>query len=145
MADSLIERLAAAQGPSRELDAEIAYFAIGEPRGNRYWQWRGMQPKDAANVTIADYWRARAPKFTESIDAALTLVPEGWALLRLDQYYDQNNPSMGWGAKLRCYERPETGLIIGERLGGNPALALCIAALKARAALPAIDGNARVG
>ena len=109
----LIARLSAATEPSRRLDAEIA----------RTEGWTGF----------SDYWLSPSgqqrqfhpPAYTSSIDAALTLVPEGylWQLKRgfeatatvwsvmID--YDDQHP-VPFGASMR------------------PAIALCIAALRAR-------------
>ena len=93
----LIDRLEAAQEGSRELDAEIGAEA------------RYMSPKSV-------------PHYTTSIDAALTLVPEGSTgfLLNADEPYSQATIFRdGDGA-------------IGQGLGKSPALALCIAALRAK-------------
>src|SRR5579872_4020269 len=62
--NDLISRLSAATGPSRELDAEIA-LANEWLRGNAYDAWYDPQ----GNITSL-------PRYTESIDAALTLVPK---------------------------------------------------------------------
>ena len=70
--------------------------------------------------------------YTTSIDAALTLVPEGCAFYRLNQYSEGANlQPWGWGAHVR---KPNTWIEVGESRA-TAALALCIAALKARAAI----------
>lgn len=105
----LIERLENASEGSRELDAEIAN-SYGGLSGMGYEIWEAVE--------------AHAPHYTTSLDAALTLVPEG------------------------CYVRIETGPAHDfhsaeieaddddyDALNApSPALALCIASLKARAA-----------
>lgn len=58
----LIERLEAASGPDRMIDQDIQH----ELKRCRY---------NADDDTCDDY---RAPRYTESVDAALTLVPEDW-------------------------------------------------------------------
>jgi hypothetical protein len=74
----LLSRLSAATGPSRELDAEFAlangWLHCTHPTGNHYWK----SPRSQICP--------QPPRYTESIDAVLTLVPEGmyWdAWLRL--------------------------------------------------------------
>jgi len=102
----LIERLEKATGPDHGLDREIeSYF------------WDSPHPQ----------WKSDAglPRYTSSIDAALTLVPEGWRTASVEERFVGGEwlwslKSCGvyaWGVH-RC-----------------TAIALCIAALKARAAL----------
>lgn len=70
-----------------------------------------------------------ASKFTGSIDAALTLVPEGWF------WNVDNNPEAGGYARMT--DVPDIGEMMKDvrAVGRTPALALCIAALRARATL----------
>ena len=104
---SLLTRLQEATGPSFALDCGIAHAILGE--------------------AVA---RDTYPPYTASIDAALTLVPDEWAswwaLGRglVSAYY----------AHLRRY--PDSGAEYQtiEGNGATPALALCIAAIKAREA-----------
>lgn len=114
----LITRLQAAEGPSRELDAEIALM--------RGW------------TAFSDYWLSPSgrqrqfhpPSFTSSIDAALTLVPEGFGCtLHIPPRFD--------GAKNQhcVLERWDDGDEISATNCATPALALCIAALRARGAV----------
>lgn len=99
MQSDLITRLEAATGPSRELDAEIV---------------RLINPQ-ATRLT-------RAPFYTGSLDAALTLVPEGrYVKMQINR---RRTTAWAWvefddGETVAC---------------ADPALALCIAALKARSA-----------
>jgi hypothetical protein len=126
----IIERLESATGADREIDREIAVQALGwsPPRnagvcGPNYvksgdFMWydregcaRGFEP----------------PAYTASIDAAMTLVPNDcvWGLSKQERgftgpYYYQASvmpPSGPWA----------DGIV-----AATPALALCIAALKAR-------------
>ena len=92
--EELIARLEAADGPSRELD-------------------------DAIEMLRPDYLRQPHCRYTSSIDAALSLVPE---------QYDWVLDSDGLAALLFANRACHTGR------GKTPAIALCIAALKARAA-----------
>lgn len=94
--DELIAALEKAEGPSSEIDADIGLTAAGwEP------------------------WLSKLPPFTSSLDAALTLVPEGlmW--------------SVGTNGDGRYRADVWTDVVeIG--IGCSPAIALCIAALEAR-------------
>ena len=126
----LIERLERATGPDRELDVAIVY-ALYPDIGPYQGQCIGDEP-----IFWHDPYRKRpAPSFTSSIDAALTLVPEGhgWVL----DYMDPGEPDGAMVGAHACdgatFDTPRP-----------PALALCIAALKAREALahsPAADAE----
>ena len=98
--EELIAALERAEGPSRELDAHI---------------WKS----DGCRV-------APVPRYTSSLDAALTLVPEGEAWLV--GWDDENH------ANVFVLPSP-TSRPTGYHAQGaaTPAIALCIAALKARA------------
>lgn len=99
----LIERLEKATGPDRELD-NLIWFWLGQPL-----------PDDCADCPA---------RYTASLDAALTLVPEScsWAC-----GYSRLVPH---NAKVYV---EGTGAFIGE-CDSNRAIALCIAALRARMA-----------
>lgn len=102
---TLIERLEAASGPSFVLDNEIA---------DTIWRlrWGKKRPKDI-----------RADPFTANLGAALSLVPH-------DSLYH-----ISGGGKLRAFVTIESGDDRVEDFRGTaetPALALCIAALRAQ-------------
>lgn len=111
----LIEKLESATEGSRELDAQIATvlgFKVS---------WAGK----AKHILM--YWcplgqpaARRVPRWTTSLDTALTLVPEEWHIT----ISGQNDT---WAGRLEHMRKPEQ---IG--LAATPALALCIAALKAQ-------------
>ena len=93
MTDDLIARLEAAEGPSRELDALIRCALFKKPS-------------------------AFIKPYTFSIDAALTLVPEGWE----------------WTIESGGHVELVKDRMRGPYIEGNavtPALAICIAALRA--------------
>lgn len=100
----LIERLEKATGPDREFDEAIARLAGWYIDGGGY---------------------TSAPRFTASIDAALTLVPKGfnWSLGSMG--------GKGFKADLHHIERGFGPVCIGV----TAPIAICIAAIKARAAL----------
>jgi len=105
----LIAKLEAAEGPSRELDAEIDILALESGwREERY-----MTPDTT-------------PHYTSSIDAALTLVPEGlrWRVSYVP-VHQFASASVADGSILS----PNTKEWEGKHT--TPASALCIAALKA--------------
>ena len=118
MHSELLARLEAADGPSDELDALIWWHCIGKRDG---WEYDGQ---------------VREP-YSASIDAALTLVPDGWrmaALCQRDPWFcrleTDDFESVTWG---------KGGDWITEVTSGNeatanaptPALAIVIAALRA--------------
>lgn len=118
----LIAKLEQATEGSRELDYAIR--AALDPHGRYLTKWEEQ---------------AAAARFTASLDAALTLVPEGWS----GRIYLSGTAAL-WrgapdlGAVCRSLARNETPRepelkITGSADSGSPALALCIAALKARA------------
>jgi len=86
---TLLSRLQAAAGPSRELDAEIA-LANG---------WKKSDPQGYWCAPDGDIW-ATPPRYTESIDAALTLLPEDFPRefrslrINFDEWYVGENPAL---------------------------------------------------
>jgi len=113
---SLIKRLEALTGPSREVDAEIAKATGWE---SVPWEFAGTR-----GVT----WYASGPEaykecphFTGSIDAALTLMP---ATLKNTVLLQTSSPAKaGFGRDGKKFTYFE---------GVTAPIALCIAALKAR-------------
>ncbi len=102
--DDLIARLEAASEGSEELNDAIDFELFGSDEARPY---------------------------TTSLDAALTLVPEGWWLRSIEGCPQQNEwdamldqKTIPWGKAIGC---------ANENVGSpTPALAVCIAALKAR-------------
>jgi len=133
----LIERISAATGPDRALDAEIAAFVKQCSRNAPAWvrNWQGLwAPAPKVNSGAVALWHDsgelsvwwNAPEFTASIDAALTLVPEGlnWLIGRGRARPDEPL----YGVQLLDGER----VVAGAENNATPALAICAAALKAR-------------
>ena len=104
MADNLIARLEAATEGSRELHAETAGLRWNSV--GFYYHQNGVDHT--------------GPNYTTSLDAALTLVPEefDWTLGHTNSGLTIHAQV---GPKIECF-------------ADTPALALCIAALKAREA-----------
>lgn len=110
----LIDLLERCAGPDRALDALIAK-AVGAEHG----------PFERVHVESRsyDFHEEIANRYTSSIDAAMTLVPEGMEKDFTD-LYGVARVSVGINA--------EPGPFYGTHEGGSLAIALCIAALKAQ-------------
>lgn len=104
----LIERLEAATGPLFVLDEEI----------------HALLPVPKLIIP---------PAYTASIDAALTLVPEGWEGVSLDQGWRCDKGPGGASAYLAEKQYGDCLRTRAEHDSSMP-LAICIAALKAREA-----------
>ena len=125
----LIERLKAATKGSRELDAEICVHLLG---GGAYaaespfnGEWCVYKGEDSAGrPRLAENKKGDVPdtrlSYTTSLDAALTLVPEGYDWIVADV-----NGHVG-GTPYACVGDEK------QHFGETPCLSLCIAALKAR-------------
>jgi hypothetical protein len=103
--DDLIARLTAATGPDRALDHAIL-TALNRASKNGF-STQGLGP---------------LPAYTQSLDAALTLVPEGWRVTHA--YWDDERAHFTLGHVDR-----DKGWRDGD--APTPALALCIASLRA--------------
>lgn len=129
---SLIARVEAATGPSEQLDIDIAVAAsMVPPKMEKTFTspraWRGIYDNR--------YWFA--PEYTASIDAALTLVPEGQGM-KLDKYWIASVDRPIWHAAVTSPSK-NPNVIVGSDYNEvwdcrTLALALCAAALRARAA-----------
>jgi hypothetical protein len=115
----LASRCEAATGPDREIDCLIHEWRFTEltpaMRGMYYGEPTGEYFRDGGETTF------RAPAYTASLDAAMSLVPEGWARW----IYDADE----W----RCICRLEDDN--DREVGANAAtwpLAITAAALRAR-------------
>lgn len=132
--EDVIIRLEAASEGSRALDDDIA-IAIG---------WERIPFGDAGLVWRAPDREIRAVslRYTESIDAALALVPEGWVFPMnngIHQAIDEGQ--WYWGCALAQLGIAGHGWVSVDwrtTKPPTPALAVCIAALKARQAEKAV-------
>ena len=129
----LMRKLEAATEGSRELDAEIC----GELTGwfpshlcndnTRRSYGAGFLHKfdDGSNLLSKD--GKVALHYSTSLDAALTLVPEGWGTSQTNTH-EYNDNMWQWG--LWCFSNlQEVSSVCVKK---SPALALCVAVLKAR-------------
>lgn len=141
----LIPRIEAANGPDRRLDAEIAALVRAHPHNAPNWviNWKGLwAPAPRINSGAVAVWNDggelavwwNAPRYTESVDAALTLVPtkgRDWRwLLDRRPYADDGRPD---GYRAEVYYSPQVEPRDTESWCATAALAMCAAALKARA------------
>lgn len=129
--EELAVRVAAASGADRELDALIASAA---------WPYRGrgevIRPAPSGGGRCVSYYRTgnhgtwKSPRYTGTLDAALSLVPEG-----------PNGSNVYPRIARVTPDKWEAHLGFGNRAVGHTAraataaLALCAAALRARSAL----------
>ena len=132
----LISRLEAAHEGDRGLDMQIAFAVQWRPDGAHGVSFREHEAKhDYHTAWIAHVpWHSewKVPAFTTSVDAALTLLsPEDFWQIG----HDGDGPNPGDfkamvqpGCEARWHRRA------AKSLHATPALALCIAALKAREA-----------
>ena len=127
--DDLIARLERAEGPSAELDEAIA-SAVLVPDG-----MERLVAVPGAAVPIQMYRfpdgsRGTALRFSASIDAALTLVPESAEEVRIQIGNQTRHANATVDFDTFHGGKIEVGAAI------KPALALCIAALRARKETP---------
>ena len=121
--NDLADRIEALTGPCREVDAAI--MAI-----NFDWRRRALSKgspfRDLCWVDKSSgKWKTTARQgyeYTASIDAAMTLVPEG-GFAEINTY---ENPD--------CFVWPGKGEECFQGTGATPAIALAAAAIRARAA-----------
>ena len=131
---ALAERCEQAAGPDRELDAEIEALLTGRvthPRAPGYTlkaqdvEWKLARLADSGFISSA---RRPAPPYTASLDAAVTLVPEGWR-------YDLTNGDLVSKEKPAARLTPDFAGPCFDGYARTVPLALCVAALRARAAV----------
>ena len=128
---SLIERIEAATEGSRELDKVIWLACTPGATRNK---WSYVHKATGRECTV-DETRDKfghlvsVPRFMESIDATLTLIPEGMEF-EFTNLYGVAAVGMGLNTESPCYARREDG---------NITLALLAAILRARQTEPHHD------
>ena len=148
----LIEKLEAADEPSRELDAEIAFRCYAKevgknggkyllPEDNPSWsfgiKFKGrtkdwcVRDKEDSTVFIDEDGEPilmnslRVPKYSSSIDAAMTLIPDGWYLTKLEKF-------AGDDVLATLTNRVFNGITVCGASKLDYQFAICVAALWAR-------------
>ena len=128
--EALLARVLEGTGPDRELDAEIAKAFGWIDRYNQWWPpeiVKLARKRKRAIYNYKMYSLIQMRRYTASLDAAVTLVPEGWS----------------WHVALRKWPTPTraTGSVWSESRDGSklfyvdaitPPRALMAACLKAR-------------
>lgn len=147
---ALAERCEAAAGPDRALDRDIMLSAVPCDRAPfRYWvpmnENTGHGAVDVERVYYGPHCAQAVlvPDFTASLDAATTLVPEGWGWLvsqpnakaLASGLLKERTPVLG-EVQFGCDHRHTVA-------AATPALALCAAALRALAASPTPDSHSQ--
>lgn len=123
----IIERLEAVTCDVDTLDEAIATFIGLKHRSRRDSRGRSKGREWFLDSHSGIETWGRCPPYTTSIDAALTLVPEGWQW-NIDNGIHCEDAAHAWLGNNSPQE------IVPGTSGdaATPALALCIAALKAR-------------
>lgn len=119
MTGDLIKLLEQARGPDRELDTAIYRDII---RSGRATNHDALTPEQRAS-----HFRDLAPRYTSSLDAALSLVPGGWA------WMVAVSPSEEGPAGASLWVDPGHHNTVYAEHAATASLALCVGALKARA------------
>ncbi|SHK23846.1 hypothetical protein SAMN02745194_04521 [Roseomonas rosea] len=127
----LAARLEAAEGASRELDEAIMHALfdreerhIGAEEEQDDGSWAPVKDRVWVNRTTGKWVSTHALNFTSSLDAALTLLPEGGEWSRHRGANDRMTMAVWAPGMVSIYAQAAT-----------PALALAAAALRARAAM----------
>lgn len=129
--DDLIKKLEAATGPDREIDLHI-FAVLNRPDPIAKIDWGCIGDRVTYGTGEWEYC-ADWPMFTFSVDAALTLVPEGWAIHTIHGGQIKDG-KQGWAVNICVNGNNMDDLMVErEHLDERPAIAICIAALKARA------------
>lgn len=141
---SLIERIEKSDGADRSIDVLIGATVRWLPPDGQAWlrDWRGdfgpmprMTGRIAAfhdNGDPAVHWEA--PNFSASLDAAATLVPDGWYWTLGGNVHHGH-----WIASVNTLNSEGEPWCVGcSNACATPALALCAAALKAKIILDAV-------
>ena len=121
---ALAERVEAASGPSRELDAEVGRALSVAPKIVPVYKRGHYTGGDPVKLRDKEEW----PRFTASIDAALTLVPNGWPKRLSEIRFGMWRVEMWQGDK--SFKSPPDI----DQVAASWPLAVCAAALRTRAA-----------
>jgi hypothetical protein len=122
--EALAERCEQATGPDKRIDLTIFATLHPDEFADAAEARQYASTSYQREMNNADWYYISTiglPRYTTSLDAAMTLVPEGWAW------------SLNSGAQGECFARvsPKSRLTVVD--AATPALAFCAAALRARA------------
>jgi hypothetical protein len=114
--EELIAALEAAEGPDTGLDHRIQEQIEGWRNIGGGWREWSDGKREKYNYILG------SPPYTSSLDAALSLVPE-------DMFWSVDNSSSAFICVIDA-DHQRRSVRVGD--GATPAIALCIASLKAR-------------
>ncbi len=127
--DALIQRVEAATGPDRELDAMVRAAA-------ERVSFVKMIGKSAFRTSGGDRGLYDTPAYTASLDAAVSLVPSGCLLVAMSDIAADGMPGVCLCSDTSASPPVEHwGISIAANRQAALALALCAAALRARLAM----------
>jgi hypothetical protein len=144
----LAVRCECAEGPDRALDVAIGLagkFYVAEPRYLGAEPMIGYVDDDGSRVEPGNGAQdGLVPPYTASLDAAMTLVPTDGSMnfVEFSWSWEPQEPEVWPAASVRWYPPHKSGpdwhaFVVSAR---TPALTLCAAALRARAA-PNLAGS----
>lgn len=119
----LIKQLEEAEEGSVKLD-ECVLLAIGWRR-----EWQDWFPPGEENRLVS---QGALPQPTRSIDAALALVPDAWQGIWVGEEWTGPHKTPERTKGIASLRRGLHSYVVAEAEAKTPALALCIAALRAR-------------
>lgn len=126
-----IAALASAAEGNRELDALVAVAAGWKQARNGLWHHaEDVSEARRQKIGMLNYRPHPLPAFTTSVDAALTLVPDGMECV-LGMVAGKQ-----WGAARLLSRTDPIGNGASEDDANSLPLAICLAALRAREAAP---------
>ena len=134
---ALLANLEAATGPSRELDAAIAVAIFrAAPGMDLRAEAAGEDCEAGTYWLVGPSWRSltTSQRYSESLDAAMALVPPGYGCSVSTPWRDKAKARACVADNARGYFDAEAEMHYGGHDAETPALALCIAALRARLA-----------
>ena len=122
--EALLARVLEGTGPDRELDADIARALGWKPLYrddySKWWPPSAVEDARERKRSILHHPTQPLPMFTASLDAALTLVPEGWTWARFHS------------GVFECAMLDDRRALFERGDAATPARALIAACLKAR-------------
>jgi hypothetical protein len=121
---ALADRVEALTGPCRETDELITAALVGAVR--QVQPFHNSVAHHNAEGTMWVSVNVPSPGVTASLDAAMTLVPEGWS-----PSVGQNVHHLNWHAFVQTLCTEGEPITMGEAHAATPALALTAAALRA--------------
>lgn len=126
--DALIEALEKATKPVWRLESEIAcHLPLGDGEVSRHQPW-GQALAFVITYTDGSTKTKTPPRYMRSLDAALTLVPEGWHVIHA--FWNAKKATVNLTFELP--PDPNGVRRYASATAPTPALALTLACMKAR-------------